>query len=199
MYKKTWSGSWKVLVLLIQTSVLLFLPVLLDVVVVLFNLPNIEVEWKLSVPEQLLILKNRKNSSFDNEAIWTRLLMTFSVLFIFLFLFFFFFFWRIPNGFRSSFKWDQNFTQNSNATSQKPTSAFLEKSGAHTSTFYFIMYNLPVINIFNTSTRKPNPKFSCLITNHRHKLSLFKSSLMSVLENYREVFSINFYHIITVH
>lgn len=195
MYKKAWSGSCKVLVLLIQTSYCFF-SVLLDVVVVFLYLPNVELEWKLRVPEQLLILKNRYNFSIDNEAIWTSLLMTFSVLLIF---FFFFFFWRMPNGFRSSFKWDQNFTQNSNATSQKPIPTFLEKSGAHTSTFYLIMYNLPVINIFNTSPRKPNPKCSCFITNHRHKLSLFKSSLKSVLENYQEVFSINFHHIITVH
>lgn len=68
-----------------------FFPVLLNVVVVLFSLPNVKIEWKLSVPEQLLILKNRYNFSFDNEAIWTRLLMTFSVLFIFLFIFLFFF------------------------------------------------------------------------------------------------------------
>ena len=36
-----------------------FFPVLLNVVVVLFSLPNVKIEWKLSVPEQLLILKNR--------------------------------------------------------------------------------------------------------------------------------------------
>lgn len=40
-------------------SIAFFFPVLLDVVVVLFNLPDVEIEWKLSVPEQLLILKNR--------------------------------------------------------------------------------------------------------------------------------------------
>ena len=70
-----------------------FFSVLPDVVVVLFNLPNVEIEWKLSVPEQLLILNDRYNFSFDNEAIGTRLLMTFSVLFIFPF-----FFWRMSNG-----------------------------------------------------------------------------------------------------
>lgn len=53
--------------------VIAFFPFLLNVVVVLFNLPNVEIEWKLSVPEQLLILKNRYNFSFDNEATWTRL------------------------------------------------------------------------------------------------------------------------------
>ena len=71
-----------------------FSSVLPDVVVVLFNLPNVEIEWKLSVPEQLLILNDRYNFSFDNEAIGTRLLMTFSVWFIFPF-----FFWRMSNGF----------------------------------------------------------------------------------------------------
>ena len=85
--QEAWSGSCKVLVLLIQTSELLFFSVLPDVVVVLFNLPNVEIEWKLSVPEQLLILNDRYNFSFDNEAIGTRLLMTFSVLFIFPFFF----------------------------------------------------------------------------------------------------------------
>lgn len=165
-----------------------FFPFLLNVVVVLFNLPNVEIEWKLSVPEQLLILKNRYNFSFDNEATWTRLGWWPFLSYSFYFSFFLFFFWRMPNGFRSSFKWDQNFTQNSNATSQKPTTTFLEKSRAHTSTFYLIMYNLPVINIFKTSTRKPNPKFSCLIRNRRHKLTLFKSSLNLVLENYQKVF-----------
>lgn len=64
-----------------------FFSILLDVVVVLFNLPNVEIEWNLSVPEQLLILKSRYDLSFDNEAIWTRLLITRFSSYSFFFLF----------------------------------------------------------------------------------------------------------------
>lgn len=85
MYKKREAVHAKFLFCLSKPQNFSVLP---DVVVVLFNLPNVEIEWKLSVPEQLLILNDRYNFSFDNEAIGTRLLMTFSVLFIFPFFFF---------------------------------------------------------------------------------------------------------------
>ena len=114
-----------------------FFPVLLNVVVVLFSLPNVKIEWKLSVPEQLLILKNRYNFSFENEAIWTRLLMTFSVLFIFLFIFLFFFeecrmgSEAVSNETRTLLKIQMPVYRNPPHLSWK--------SGAHTSKNYLIM------------------------------------------------------------